>query len=333
MVSKVEGRDPSQWCYISGRVNALETALLSADFFKKFIYLERREDMLSCIRDSSLREYFHTTDDITDFEDIINRRSLSLIQEIKRFSPSPVVCDFFQLPYDFMNLKSFLKENIHGLRPTKRFPSPVGDDVWGDLWEGKKPPLPRVYEEAVSTLKSHAKDKEAKAVTPGLIDVVLDGHLLYNLPVLVAEMRSELIQGYVRDYLRLKGILMLQRVPAGHEVAALWFFKGDEFFERFLSGPPRHWKEALLEIVPERVVEGIITGNRKDLLSRYERHASDYLMERLEPARYMVFGPERVFGYLAGLTTELFNLRLLIGGKINKLSPQVIEGMLRRTYI
>lgn len=331
--TKMEERDLHQWCFVSGRVSALEATLLSGEFFQKFLHLERREDMLSCIRDSSLRDFFHTTDDIADFEDIINRRYLAQVQEIRSFSPSPAVCDFFQTPYDFMNLKNFLKENIYGLPPTKRFPSPIGDNVWRDLWDDKRPPLPEVFEEAVSTLKARTKENEAEAREPGLVDSVLDGHLLYYLPALVAGVKSRLIQEYVKDYLRLQGILMLQRAPTGREATVLWFLRGEKFFERFLLGPPRHWKEALLEIVPERVVERIITGDRKDIWSRYEKHTSDYLMEKLEPARYAVFGPQRVFGYLSGLTSELFNLRLLIGGKINKLNPQVIKNTLRRTYI
>ncbi|MEE9583879.1 MAG: V-type ATPase subunit [Candidatus Brocadiales bacterium] len=334
----MEERDSHQWCFVSGKVSVLETALLRGDFFQRFIYLKDPVEMLSCIRDSSLRDYFHTTDDLSDYEEIINRRYLEQIQEIKGVSPSPAVCDFFQLPYDFMNFKNFLKENIYGLRPTQRFPGAVGDDVWKGLWNGgyggKKSSLPYVdvYAEAVSALKeSHTKDGDTG--DPGLIDNVLDGHLLYYLPALAAETKSRLIQEYVRDYQRLKGVLMLQRVPTGREAATLWFLKGDEFFERFLLGPPRHWREMLLEIMPDTVVEKIITGDRTGLLSRCEKHAGDYLMTRLEPARYTVFGPEKVFGYLSGLTAELFNLRLSIGGAINRLNPQVIKDMLRRTYV
>ena len=330
----MQERDPHQWCFVSGKVSALETTLLRGDFLQKSLYLEGREELLSCIKDSPLRDYFHGVDDLSVFEDIINERYLTLVHEIRRFSPSAAVCDFFLHPYDFMNLKNLLKESIYGLPPAKRFPSTVGDGTWRDLWEGdRKPSLPEVYEDAVNALKSHMKDDAAKADGPSLIDSVLDGYLLHYLSTLAAELKSELIREYVRDYLRLKGILIFQRVPAGRETTVLWFLKRDEFFERFLPGPPLHWKEALLEIVPERIVEKIVTGDKEGLLSRYEKYTSDYLMEKLEPALYAVFGPERVFGYLAGLTAELFNLRLLIGGKVNKLNPQIIKTALRRTYV
>lgn len=329
---EAQERDVHRWCFLSGKVSALETALLRGDFFQKFLHLDSREDMLSCIRDSSLRDRFNTPDDLSNFEDIINARYFALVREMRGLSPSAAVCDFFLLPYDFMNLKNLLKEDIYGLPPARRFPGDAGDDVWRDLWEGGRPALPEVYEEAVSALRSRMKDDAARAAGPGIIDGVLDGCLLSYLPMLTAGLESELIQEYVQDYLRLKGLLMLQRVPAGQEAVVLWFLKGDRFFERFLLGPPPHWREALLEIVPERVVENIITGSKEDLLPRYEKHADDYLMEKLEPALYTVFGPERVFGYLSGLTAELFNLRLLLGGKINKLSPQVIRDALRRTY-
>ncbi len=146
--------DPQQWCFVSGKVSALEATLLRGSFFEKLLYPERREGILSAIRDSSLRDYFHTADDFSDFEDILNRRYLAEVEEIKRFSPSTAVCDFFVLPYEFMNLKNFLKEEIYGLRPTRRFSSTIDDGIWRELWSGAKSRhgLPDVYEEAVAAL-------------------------------------------------------------------------------------------------------------------------------------------------------------------------------------
>lgn len=328
--------DPQQWCFVSGKVSALEATLLRGGFFEKLLYLERREDIFSAVRGSSLRDYFYTADDLSDFEDILNRRYLAEVEEIKRFSPSTAVCDFFVLPYEFMNLKNFLKEEIYGLRPTRRFPSTIDDGIWSELWSGDKRrhDLPDVYEEAVAALRAPGEsDVGQDPDGPGLVDRVLDGHLMNYLPTLVAGLKSELIREYVRDYRRLKGILMLQRVPTGREAATLWFLKEDELFETVVRGRPRHWRQILLEVVPTEVVEKIVEGHRRDLLSRYEKHTSDYLTKRLEPARYVAFGPEKVFGYLSGLTTELLNLRLLIGGKMNRLNQQSIRNMLRRTYI
>ncbi len=350
----MQERDPQQWCFVSGKVSALETALLRDDFFQKFLDLdlgldidtERGEDVLSRIRDSALSDYFRTTDDLADYEGIISRRFLEQVREIRKCSPSPAVCDFFLLPYDFINLKNFLKEKLCGLPRSERFPCTVDDDVWERLWEDVNeaegflpppplPPLPPpgVYKEAVSALRERTGRNGAGAHDPGQIDSVLDGYLLYYLPELVAGLRSECLSSYVKDYLRLRGILMLQRVPTGREAEMLWFLRGDEFFEDLVQSPPRHWKDVLLEIVPEVVVEKIVAGDRKELLLRYERYISDYMTERLRPARYATFGPERVFGYLSGLDTELFNLKLSIGGAMNGMDPRIIRDTLRRTYI
>jgi vacuolar-type H+-ATPase subunit C/Vma6 len=345
----MQQRDPQQWCFVSGKVSALETTLLRDGFFQRFLELDtdididvkRREYVLSRIRDSALSDYFHTTDDLADYEGIISRRFLEQVREIRKCSPSPVVCDFFLLPYDFMNLKNYLKEKLFGLPPSERFPCAAGDDVWERLWketsmaEGNLPQLrpTGVYEEAVSALKRLIGIDGTGADDPGRIDGVLDGHLLRYLPELIAGLRSERLDGYVRDYLRLRAIAILQRVPTGREAEMLWFLRGDEFFEYLVQSPPRHWKDMLLEVVPEAVVEKIVAGERKSLLLRYERHVSDYMMERLRFARYTAFGPERVFGYLSGLDTELFNLRLAIGGAMENLDPRIIGDTLRRTYI
>jgi len=65
---------------------------------------------------------------------------------------------------------------------------------------------------------------------------------------------------------------------------------------------------------------------------RYEVATDNYLLDMLRPVKYIPFGPERVFGYLCGLTTEVFNLKLLLGGKVHRVENNLLRERLRKTY-
>ena len=66
---------------------------------------------------------------------------------------------------------------------------------------------------------------------------------------------------------------------------------------------------------------------------RYEVATDNYLLDMLRPVKYIPFGPERVFGYLSSLTTEVFNLKLVLGGKVHRIENNLLRERLRRTYV
>ncbi|HUU70743.1 MAG TPA: hypothetical protein VM186_14535 [Planctomycetota bacterium] len=47
----------------------------------------------------------------------------------------------------------------------------------------------------------------------------------------------------------------------------------------------------------------------------------------------MPFGPERIFGYLCALRTEVHNLRLILAGKVNKINSRLLRERLREQYV
>jgi vacuolar-type H+-ATPase subunit C/Vma6 len=64
-----------------------------------------------------------------------------------------------------------------------------------------------------------------------------------------------------------------------------------------------------------------------------ERNFEDFLMHYLRKAKYIVFGPEPVFGYGLGKMRELQMVRLLGIGKINQIPPEVLKERISQTYV
>lgn len=345
--------DPHTWCFLSGRICALENNLLRKDFFEHLLPLERPKELLACLKESPLREDFLVPEDVLDFEEVLQRRFFRLHYEVKELSPTLEVWELLQTRYDLMNLKNYLKEKLTGLRRPKPFPSPYVDETWEALWGGlEATPLGQsapffeaehfissedtpllsgrtgVFQVAIKDLRARM---EEISKNPGILDLILDAYYLYYAPQLAERTASSFIVDYYLEYQKLLGILFLWR-------AEMKDLQGYIPRPWFTAEKDKDWEHTLKEALPERIVR-VIHEPRTNMvrgelpLLRYERAVQDTLMERLEAARFFVFGPERVFGYLRGLETETLNLRLAIGGRLQGLPPEYIIGRLRKGYV
>ncbi len=332
----------TEWCYISGEVCVLETFLLKRDFFERLISLETHDDVFLSLSDSPLKDYFVHIERLYESERILEERYLNEIFEIRKLSPNPVLSDIFLIKYDFINLKNFLKELLAGIpREVSPFPhvgkgAGWGDSEWERLWKGGRTELDQVYEDAIKIVKENLSEKNQ---IPIIIDLALDNAYLCYLAYMVSKLDVPLINGYFEDYFTIKGTEVILRAIANRcdtEQISKIFLKGlmqKDFFFKLVKCPYEGWSGALLEIFPSKLVNEIFAGSPKNLFTRFERLTDNYLLRKLRPARFLTFGPERVFGYLCGLTTETYNLRLTIVGKVNRVNVGLIQERLREPYV
>ncbi|HHT9153981.1 MAG TPA: V-type ATPase subunit, partial [Candidatus Hypogeohydataceae bacterium YC40] len=346
--------DPHTWCFLSGRICALENNLLRRDFFENLLPLEKPEAILSCLKDSPLRGDFLTPEDVVNFEEILERRLFRLLQEAKDLSPTLDVWELLQTLYDLINLKNFLKEKLLSLKRPTPFPGPYSDETWESLWQGTmlmpasilenagRTQLSQVslefYQMAINDLKRHLGEI---LNNPGLLDLILDGTYIWSLPELAKRTNSAFILNYYLEYQKLVGILFLWRVSKNLSALGI---TGMQDLQRYISSPlftppitfpvkgdeiARDFEKVLEETLPERIVGAI----HELPPHRYEKAVEDTLMEILKDAKYFAFGPERVFGYLKALEIEVLNLRLAIGGRLNGIPSEQINRRLRKVYV
>jgi vacuolar-type H+-ATPase subunit C/Vma6 len=64
-----------------------------------------------------------------------------------------------------------------------------------------------------------------------------------------------------------------------------------------------------------------------------EREFENFLMAYLKKAKYIVFGPEPVFGYILGKKKELQLIRLLGVGKLNQVPAGILKERISDTYV
>jgi V/A-type H+/Na+-transporting ATPase subunit C len=351
------------WCYISGRVNILECSLLSSNFFERLLSTDDFEDVTASLNNTPLKAYFTHAKHLYEFEKLLDEYYYNRLYEMRSLSPDSAVCDFFLIRNNVHNLKRFIKSKILGTSVDKFFRGTMSRDEWDDVWQDKSTALPEIFRESVSFVKKVILQRIHNQITPHIsppsqggeeggvkkeslsfvIDLIFDGAYLRYVEDYCKEIEVEIIKRYLETYQLMKGLEVIRRAVA----LKLNMNLLDQYFlEGFDKGHVFHklakntvWaseqtvRDVLVETHCNTSLQGLLLSNLSGNISfRYEVTTDNYLLDMLHPVKYITFGPERIFGYLCGLTAEVFNLKLLLGGRVHRIENNLLRERLRKTY-
>src|SRR3989339_415345 len=352
------------WCYVSGRVNVLECSLLSSNFFERLLSIDDFKEVLASLSYTPLKTYFAHVKHLYEFEKLLDKYYYNRLYEMRSLSPDSAVCDFFLLGNDVHNLKIFIKSKILGASVDKFFRGTISRDEWDDVWQNKSTALPEIFRESFSLIKKIIMDNNYNQITPHIspplqgedeggvkketlpfiIDLIIDGAYLRYVEDYCRKIEVEIIKRYLETYQLVKGLEVIRRAVA---LKLNMNLLNQYFMEGFDKGHVFHklakntvWaseqtvRDVLIETHCKATLQGLLLSNlSRNISFQYEVATDNYLLDMLRPVKYIPFGPERVFGYLCGLTTEVFNLKLLLGGKVHRVENDLLRERLRKTYV
>jgi len=348
------------WCFVSGRVNALESSLFTCQFFEKLLDINSFDDFFRQLLKSKLKDCFTTQDNIHDYERLIDAYFCGNVNEIKALSPDTKICDFFLLKYKLQDLKNYLKHKLSGAPQGPVafvLTSPDIEYLWKEMEEipgtrikaGFFPPEhgPDILEALQNGLKSLKvvlnKDKDVlKNNIMFIIDLVMDNAYLCYIEKMCEYFSVEYAKTYLKMFIFINVIKSLLRaMSAGCNIELLkeHYLQGylyNACFLDLINLPIKEWKEKLKKDLPAELVDCIISDKVEENINdmaRGEIQLDNYLLDIVKQTKHIAFGPERVFGYLCGLDSEIYNLKLLIGGRINKIDSQLLRERMRNTYV
>ena len=325
------------WCYVSGRVNVLDSSLMGDEFFRRIIGSNTLAEIHRVVSDSPVKAYFPHAEGLYDADSMLSKYYKDRLTDISISSPDPAVCDIFLLRYDFLNLKNYIKEKFLHV-PYERHPlGKMPDDLWDALWKGEKGSLPEVFASSVALIKRNIGDGLSGVV----IDSIIDNTYLCHILQKAEGIGSKMIENFIRKYQLVKGIEIIWRaLSTGRESELipefLFIISGldkEELLFRLTHLPVDKWNQILMDSFPKEQCERIFTGPPLERLKRFIIETDNYLYEETKTPAYITFGPEQVFLYMLGFTREVFNLGLAIKGRINTIPPALIEERLRKVYV
>ncbi len=100
--------------------------------------------------------------------------------------------------------------------------------------------------------------------------------------------------------------------------------------ESFLNISPTIFQSGDIADLIKEGVEGYIATNSANLL---EKLSDNYIMDLMKSGKLVTFGPERILSYIYAKETEIKIIRIIMVGKLNNITEEVIRERLRDIYV
>ncbi|NLM51719.1 MAG: V-type ATP synthase subunit C [Firmicutes bacterium] len=330
-----------RYLYAVGRISVMETRLVDSSKIERMVEAKDAEEALKVLAETEYAGHMADLGSVYEYEKILEAELRRVYLEVRKMMPSPEIISLFARKFDYHNLKvlikaKYLQENRNELLvkdvgniDLDVLMRAVSDEDFSDL-----PPLMREAAEEIT-------EAFRLEVDPQLVDLRLDQAMYAEIFADLKALKIPFLTGYFTrftDLTNIKTLLRIKRLgldrrflaqallPAGEIEAERLLEQLDEPLELILDG--------LAHGPYAKVVEdGILTYQKTDTLTRYEKLADDYLIDYIKQAKHNKFGPEPIVGYLLAKENEIKIIRIIMVGKINQLPVEEIKERLRDVYV
>ncbi|MCD6322872.1 MAG: V-type ATP synthase subunit C [Clostridiales bacterium] len=320
----------TRYAYSVARIRVAELNMLSKSRLERMLDSNRVSDAVRVLNEAGYPEN-------NDYEGMLREETADLYAYLKEISPEPEIFDIFSYRYDSHNIKVLLKSELSGAD----FEELLVDNGVIDkstlgvlIRERNFGIIPQEFKEAITkSLDTYARTKD-----PQIIDILVDGayyrlylrmaaatgsKFLVKLASIIIDIAN--ISAYIRVKSKMEDLDLLSRVLIlGGTIKIKEYM---ESFSRDIAGFSDVLKGtgygSLLDILTEA------SGN----VTEFEKACDNYIMEFLRKFRHKAFGIEPLIGYMLGKETDIKNARIILVGKVNRISNDVIRERLRNGYV
>lgn len=317
------------WTYVSGRVTALETALLPRQFFEEVARAAGAAAARAVLAKSHYRAAFGVDASAVDYSAAIGAYCERLAADVLAASPPHVMKAFLEVPRRYPAFrKLFLRRSLFNE------PAAVMEEAFDVLASTRE------EHEALAAHKAMLRDRESPQAADSVSrSLYLDSAACTAMLALAALADEEGV-----------GRALLDRTALTAWSAILrnrWNGTPSASVRRWFVLPPGY--EALVETTDAKAESDPASGV-VDYLSRpagavlralgpaevredVDAAAASALREDVAALRYVPFGPERVIAYLFTLEIEGINLRIAFAAAAEGIEPARAVSRLRREYV
>ncbi|MBI4556822.1 MAG: V-type ATPase subunit [Candidatus Hydrogenedentes bacterium] len=319
-----------KWGFVCGRIDALEARRLTKEFFTSLVSQTRTEDIFRLLQDTVLRDALAPGAAWDDFSGVVDRHFYEEMLSLRNDCPDPRIVDLFLLPGDYLNLKrAILHQHSFPF-----YPATLAAEKLAQVESGDRSALPPPLRDAVAALLDDHDETGHRAV----MDIVLDGEYLRQLLTMSAALNIPLVSAYVEDLVLARAVVVLWRVVRANpsmRVYQQYFLpigKLTSLLNDVIATPdPTEWGGVVKGTLGLRLQEAA-EQSEEEQVPRFEQLVANHLLEMSKRSQGQTFGPERVFGYLAALATEAYNLKLAVSGRTNRADTAVLRQRLRECH-
>lgn len=327
------------YAYAAGRIRAREIKLLDKSRFDRMLEAQSAEEAYKVLAEAEYGLGTESIKNVYAFEALLAdemKKTYALLSEI---APDSQVVEAFKRRYDYFNVKVLLKAELSNqdvppiLVETGVFSA---SEIVRIIRERDYEVLSPVMREAVLEVY----DVFSRTRDPQAIDLILDRasyRQFYNdLKDIRNSFVNELadiivdttnIKMFVRARTLKKSLAFIQKIllNGGKIDKNLYFSNSDKPVGDFINGLNKTEFGAEL-------LNGLKMKENASIQA-LEKAFDDYIMKYMHRAKLVTIGIEPVIAFLFAKEAEIKNVRIILTGKINGLSSQIIRERLRMIYV
>ena len=338
-----------EYAFANGIVRKLEKELLTKELLDRMIKSSDALSALKILTESDLNDYSFDLNNPANFEHSLNQELLhtyDIIKNISKVSTFNFLYFTFACKYDFHNIKMLVKSKYLKKDISNELLSPIGtidiEKLNLAIKDEKYEDLPDSFEFLVKkTFSEYSKFKD-----PEIIDFILDKEryiMIFNkiTEVEIIETDEDFLRRFIKINIDLNNIMSCIRAKIRGERKSLakefLIPEGDFKIENIIEiydSPLSSWFEKLIHTDYKNIIEtGINYFQKNNSLMELEKLRDNFILNFSKIGKYITFGIEPLIGFITAKENDIKNIRIILSGKLNKLSPDQIKERVRDTYV
>lgn len=332
--------DVMQFTQALSRIWVLETRLLDKSKIERMIDAPSAEEALKILGETEYANILGKVKRANDYEYILSNELKRVYDLMYELCPVKEVVDLMSIKYKYHNLKVLLKGKFLskdfsnllidlGIEDLKALKSIIDLDNFDDLKGNTKKAVMEV-------IKDFEKNKD-----PQQIDIIIDRYMFEELKEIKKNLNYKFTDKLVLamiDWTNIRTLIRLKKQGKGREFAAKVLISGGAIEKDTLISIINENPEGIIAklshtIYGDLIKEGIEGFKETNSASLLEKLSDNYIMDLMKGAKLVTFGPDRLLSYIYAKETEIKIIRIIMVGKLNNITEEVIRERLRESYV
>lgn len=320
----------TEYTYGVARIRANENTLLSAADIEQLISASSSDDALRILADKG----WQLSEDPMNASKMLESEMEKAWQILNEALPAIAELDALIITNDFHNLKAAIKAIFSHEDPAPYYldPSVIDSRIVGEAVETKHFALLPLYMQKPA---EEAYDVVVRLESGRLADIILDAAAL-NTKILLAKESGSLLLLEVAQLIGAAANIKiaLRSAKTGKDVAFIKralcnceILDNDLLITAALSGETElasYLTVAFFEAGAQQLLAGMVA---------FEKWCDEIIVQKLQSAKFTAFGLDPFVAYYMYKEIEIKNVRIILAGKLNNLSPDAIKTRVRNVYV
>lgn len=332
--------DGKQFTQVISRLRVLETRLLDKAKLDRMIDSDSADEAIKVLHETEYGNVMTNVKRAEDYEEMLSAELKRIYHEAYDMSPVKELVDIMSMKYTYHNAKvilkgMFLKEDFSymlinmGRDDLQKMKTSIENSNFSDFNGNMR----KALEEAISDFESK-KD-------PQRIDIILDKYMFEEMKDIAKKLDDKFVNKYIEaliDLTNIKSLLRIKKQKKGRDFLLSVVIDGGKIDNDTLVALLNDATENILSKLAytdyvELLKNGVEDYIKNSSASLIEKLVDNYIMTIMKEAKFIPFGGEPLLAYIYAKETEIKVVRIIMVGKLNNISPEVIRERLRDIYV